>query len=225
LSEITVMLVDDHVMVREGTRELLDREQDMRVVAEAGDGEAAVRLASTHVPDVIVMDVALPVIDGIEATKRIKLSRPSATVLVLSAYDDDQYVFALLEAGAAGYLLKDVSSRDLIEAIRAVHAGESILHPSIARKVIDYFSHHAGAWQQNRNGSAAGVQLTERELEVLEQAARGLTNREIAQQLSISVRTVQVHLSNIFGKLGVGSRTEAVLYAVRKGWLELEEPK
>ena len=224
MEEITVMLVDDHVMVREGTRELLEREQDMHVIAEAGDGEEAVRLAASHRPDVIVMDVALPGINGIEATKQIKQDNRGATILVLSAYDDDQYVFALLEAGAAGYLLKDVSSRDLVAAIRAVDAGESILHPSIARKVVNYFSHHAGAWDQRRGGGAAGAQLTDRELEVLGQAAQGLTNREIAQQLSISVRTVQVHLSNIFGKLGVGSRTEAVLYAVRQGWLELDQP-
>lgn len=222
MDEITVMLVEDHVMVREGTRQLLEREPDLRVVAEAGDGETAVRLAATHSPDVVVMDVALPGIDGIEATRRIKQENHAATVLVLSAYDDDQYVFALLEAGAAGYLLKDVSSRELVDAIRAVNAGESILHPSIARKVIDYFSHHAGAWEQRSTEETEEAQLTDRELEVLAQAAKGLTNREIARELSISVRTVQVHLSNAFGKLNVGSRTEAVLYAVRKGWIDLD---
>lgn len=164
------------------------------------------------------MDVAMPKLNGIEATRQIKAISPSTAVLALTAYDHDQYVFALLEAGAAGYLLKDVSTTDLVEAIRAVYAGESVLHPAIARKVINYF-----ARRTDKAGEAPLDQLTEREMEVLKLAARGITNREIASELVISIRTVQVHLSNIFGKLGVGSRTEAVVYALRKGLLTLED--
>jgi two-component system, NarL family, response regulator LiaR len=216
---IKVMLVEDHVLVREGTRELLDREADLCVIAEAGDGEEAVRLADTHQPDVILMDIALPKLDGIEATRRIKAKNPKAVILVLSAYDDDEYVFAFLEAGAAGYQLKDIGIDGLIDAIRAVCAGESVLHPVVTRKVVDYFARRAELSEES-----FPARLTERELGVLGLAARGMTNREIGGALSISARTVQVHLSNVFGKLGVGSRTEAVLYAVREGWLSLEDP-
>lgn len=221
---IKVMLVEDHVLVREGTRELLDREADLCVIAEAGDGEEAVRLADKYHPDVILMDIALPKLDGIEATRRIKAKNPKAAVLVLSAYDDDEYVFAVLEAGAAGYQLKDISIDDLIEAIRAVCAGESVLHPVVTRKVVDYFARRAAAQRAEASEESFPVRLTERELGVLGLAARGMTNREIGDALSISARTVQVHLSKVFGKLGVGSRTEAVLYAVREGWLSLEDP-
>lgn len=219
MGEIRVMLVEDHALVREGTRELLERERDLRVVAEAGDGEEAVQLAAVHRPDVIVMDMAMPGLSGIEATRRIKANQPEVAVLVLTAYDDDQYVFAFLEAGAAGYLLKDVSTGELIEAIRAVHAGESILHPTVARKVVDYFSER----RRTAEVRPTAPTLTAREMEVLKLAAKGLTNREIGDRLKISVRTVQVHLSNIFGKLDVGSRTEAVLHALRQGWLTLED--
>jgi len=219
MAKIRVMLVEDHVLVREGTRELLDRENDLEVVAEAGDGEEAIRLAALRHPDVVVMDMAMPRLNGIEATRQIKATNPGTAVLVLTAYDDEQYIFAFLEAGAAGYLLKDVSTRDLIQAIRAVHSGESVLHPTVARKVVDYFSRKAKGAPKEETAEV----LTEREMDVLRLAARGMTNREIGNQLGISVRTVQVHLSNIFGKLGVGSRTEAVLHALRKGWLTLED--
>ncbi len=222
MDKIEVMLVEDHVLVREGTRELLDREEDIQVVAEAGDGEEAIWLANARHLDVIVMDIAMPKLNGLEATRRIKAANSKVAVLVLTAYDDDEYVFAFLEAGAAGYLLKDVSTNDLIKAIRAVHAGESVLHPAVTRKVIDYFARRT---VKRCADEQKGLQehLTKRELEVLKLAAKGMTNREIASQLSISARTVQVHLSNVFGKLGVGSRTEAVLYAVREGWLLLED--
>ena len=221
MDKIKVMLVEDHVLLREGTRELLDREQDIQIVAEAGDGEEAIWLASARHLDVIVMDIAMPKLNGLEATRRIKAANSQVAVLVLTAYDDDEYVFAFLEAGAAGYLLKDVSTNDLIKAIRAVYAGESVLHPAVTRKVIDYFRRPA----KRRADEQKGLQEhpTERELQVLKLAARGMTNREIANDLSISARTVQVHLSNVFGKLGVGSRTEAVLCAVREGWISLKD--
>ena len=221
MEKIKVMLVEDHVLVREGTKELLDQEKDLQVVAEAGDGEAAVQLAAEHRPDIIIMDIAMPKLDGIEATKQIKAANPAASILVLTAYDDDQYVFAFLEAGAAGYLLKDISTNDLIQAIRAVHTGESVLHPAVARKVINYFARRPEEKRDEKGDLME--QLTDREMEVLRLAGKGMTNREIARELTISIRTVQVHLSNVFSKLGVGSRTEAVLYALRKGWFTLED--
>lgn len=218
-----MMLVEDHVLVREGTRELLDREEDLQVVAEAGDGEEAVRLVAEHGPDIVIMDIALPMLNGLEATKRIKASHPATAVLVLTAYDDDQYIFAFLEAGAAGYVLKDVSASDLIDAIRTVHAGESVLHPAVARKVADYFARRAAKQRPAESESSAFDRLTRREIEVLKLAAQGMTNQEIAGELTISIRTVQGHLSKIFGKLEVGSRTEAVLCALRDGSLTLED--
>jgi len=223
MDKIKVMLVEDHVLVREGTRELLDQENDLQVLVEAGDGEEAVRLAAEHSPDVIIMDIAMPKLNGIEATKQIKATNPAIAILVLTAYDDDQYIFAFLEAGAAGYLLKDATMNDLIQAIRAVHAGESVLHPAVARKVINYFARHIDKRHADDYDKSGTDHLTDREMEVLKLAAKGMTNREIATELTISTRTVQVHLSNVFSKLGVGSRTEAVLYALRKGWFTLED--
>jgi two-component system, NarL family, response regulator LiaR len=216
---IRILLADDHVLLRQGTRELLEREEDLRVVAEAGNGEEAVRLACEHSPDVALMDIAMPVLNGIEATRRIKAAMPRVSVLVLSAYDDDQYVFALLEAGAAGYLLKNLGADALVKAIRAVAAGEAVLDPSIARRMTGRFARP----EDERPEVNPLDQLTERELEVLRLAARGLKNQEIAGELSLSVRTVQTHLSNIFGKMGVGSRTEAVLEALKRGWLTLQD--
>lgn len=219
MGKIRILLADDHVLVRQGTRELLEREEDLEVVAEAGDGEEAVRLVDCHHPDVAIMDIAMPKLNGIEATRQLKALHPATAVLVLTAYDDDQYVFALLEAGAAGYLLKDVPVNELVKAVRAVHSGESVLHPVVARKVINRFAQPKGG----RDERDSLEQLTEREMETLRLAAKSMTNQEIALALTISVRTVQVHLSNIFGKLGVGSRTEAVLLALRNGWLGLED--
>ena len=218
MAKIRVLLAEDHVIVREGTRELVQHEPDMEVVGEAGDGEEAIQLTAKLRPDVVIMDIAMPKLNGIEATKQIKELYPATAVLVLTAYDDDQYIFALLEAGAAGYLLKNVRGRELIDAIRAVYAGESVLHPAITRKVIESFM-PAGKPAERRIAEP----LSEREMEVVKLAGRGMSNKDIAEELSLSVRTVQAHLGNIFNKLGVGSRTEAVLYALKKGWVALED--
>ncbi len=220
VDKIRIIFAEDHVLVREGTRQLLDRHDDLEVVGEAADGIEAVELVRRLGPDLAILDIAMPRMGGIEATKRIKALAPKTSVLILSAYDDDQYVFALLEAGAAGYLLKDVSGDELVRAIRAVHAGEPVLHPAIARKVLARFAEKK---QQASEQLAGGGALSAREIEVLRLAAKGMTNAAIAHELTLSTRTVQVHLTHIFAKLGVASRTEAVIVALRRGWFSLEE--
>ncbi len=218
--KIRVLLVEDHAVVREGTAELINRQVDMIVVGEAGDGQQAVELAAQVRPDVVLMDVALPVLDGISATRKIKEASPTVAVLALSAHDEDQYVFALLEAGAAGYLLKTVRGHELIEAVRAVNRGEAALHPAVAKKVLGHFAH---SQERAELPSRAVESLSDRELEVLRLAGRGLSNKEIADRLVLSPRTVQAHFANIFSKLQVGSRTEAVLQGLKRHWLSLED--
>ncbi|MEW6033383.1 MAG: response regulator transcription factor [Chloroflexota bacterium] len=219
MDRIRVLIADDHAVVREGTRRILEQEQGLEVVAEAGDGEEAVRLSNELKPDVVIMDIAMPKLDGIEATRRIKSVCPATTVLVLTAYDDDQFVFSLLEAGAAGYLMKSIRGQELVNAVRAVHAGESVLHPTVARKVLNRFVPAPGRPKKREPFEV----LSEREMDILRLAARGLSNKDIADELCISIRTVQGHLGHIFNKLAVSSRTEAVVHALREGWVTLED--
>jgi DNA-binding NarL/FixJ family response regulator len=217
IQPIRVVLADDHAVVRKGIREFLEQSGDISVVAEATDGSEAIDLIAEHQPDVAVLDIRMPSLTGIEATRRIKAEYPGVRVLILTAYDDDPYVFALLQAGASGYILKTADSTELVQAVRAVHRGESALDPAVAQKVV----------QQLTTGRPLGAQatveaLTDRELEVLRLAARGMTNKAIGQDLGISDRTVQGHLANIYGKLNANSRTEAVTEALKQGWITIE---
>ncbi len=215
---IRVLLADDHAVVRKGIREFLEEDDKLTVVAEAADGAEAVRLAGEHRPHVAVLDVQMPGVNGIEATRQIKAAYPETRVLVLTAYDEDPYVFALLRAGADGYVLKNAHPAELVRAVKTVAAGGKVLAPDVAAKVI--------AQMTTGKPAAAAEQiepLTERELEVLRLAARGLTNKAIAVTLGVSDRTVQGHLANIYGKLAVASRTEAVTRALKLGWLALDD--
>jgi len=219
LDRIKILIADDHALMRDGIRRILEREPDFEVVAEASDGEQAVALTQSLRPEVAIIDIAMPNVDGIEATRQVKALCPATAVLILSAYDDDEFVFGLVEAGAAGYLLKSVQRQELVQAVRAIHAGESVLHPSIARKVLDHFVTSLAKPAEQ----APPDTLTEREHEVLRLAAQGLSNKEIGGELVLSVRTVQGHLGSIFSKLRVSSRTEAVIRALKEGWVTLDD--
>ncbi len=214
---IRVLLADDHALVREGTRRLLEAESDVEVVAEAASGEEAVAAARDLQPDIAIMDIAMPGIGGIEATRTIKTYCPKTAVLVLSAYDDEPYLIALLEAGAAGFLLKNVHGQELINAIRAVSRGESVLQPTLTEKIMRRLTSRTAPAHRT-----ADI-LSDREFDVLHLAARGLPNKEIARRMGLSIRTVHSHLANIFTKMQVGSRTEAVLLALREGMISLQD--
>jgi len=203
---IRVVLADDHALVREGTAELLERSGGVKVVGQAADGLEAVRLVAGLRPDVLVIDLAMPGLDGLEATRQSRRAAPQTAVLALTAHEDEPYVRAMLEAGARGYLSKSARGHELVAAIRAVAAGETVLSPRVAGQIL-------------RSGSADASPLTPRELDMLRAAARGLGNKQIASDLGVSPRTVQTHLTRIFAKLGVTSRTEAILLAMKKGWV------
>ncbi len=213
---LRLLVAEDHALVREGTCNILNGEQDMEVVGEAADGEEAVALAETLQPDIALLDIEMPKMDGIEAAKRIRVVSPRTAILAVSAYDDEAYIIGVLEAGAAGYVLKNAPSSTLLEAVRAAAAGESVLSPDIQRRVV-------GILAKRGKGEKTQAQLSERELEVLRLAAAGLANKEIAADLGLSPRTVQSHIRNILNKLVVASRVEAVVLAIRSGWIRLEE--
>jgi DNA-binding NarL/FixJ family response regulator len=209
--KIRVLLADDHHIVRAGIRELLEGAGDLQVIAEAGDGEEAQLLIQKHKPDVAVLDIQMPKASGIDVTRWVRAHHPSIGVLILTAYDDDPYVMAVLQAGANGYVLKTAQADELIEAVRDVHEGKSALDPAITRKLM------SNLFKPTEN--AAVEALTDREHDVLRLAAKGFTNKAIGVQLGISDRTVQGHLAHIFAKLQAASRTEAVMRAVSLGWI------
>jgi DNA-binding NarL/FixJ family response regulator len=199
---IRVLIADDHAVVRQGLRTFLDLQEDMEVVAEAGDGAEALAAAEEHAPDVVLIDLVMPNVDGIEAIRGLRERLPAARAIVLSSFIDDEKLFPAMRAGAAGYLLKDVQPQELVEAIRTVHAGGALLHPKVASRLLE---------------EIATDPLTPREREVLALIGRGMANKVIARELSLSEKTVKAHVSSILAKLGVTDRTQAALYAVRAG--------
>ncbi len=214
IENIRILIADDHAIVREGLRTLIAAKPGLELVGEAADGNEAVLLARTVEPDVILLDMMMPHKDGLAAIEEIKAESPEARILVLTSFSDDEKVFAAIKAGALGYLLKDSSPQQLIQAIQDVHQGRSSLHPTIALKLIRELN-------QPPNLPPTDDPLTERELETLRLVAQGLTNQEIAEKLSISERTVGKHVSNILEKLHLANRTQAALYALRKGLADL----
>jgi two-component system, NarL family, response regulator LiaR len=209
---IRVLIVDDHTLVREGTHQILQQAADIEVVGEAERGERAVELAGELEPDVILLDFRMPGLNGIEVTRAVLARRPSTRIVLLSAYDDEDYVAEALGAGAAGYLLKTAPGDEVIGAVRAVHSGATVLQDSLSQKLA----------LRSIRPHSSGPRLSQRELDVLRLTARGLSSKEIAIRLSISQRTVEGHLNNIFAKLGVNSRTEAVVQAAARGLIKLE---
>ena len=215
---ITVLLVDDHEVVRKGVRLFLEKHPNFSVVAEADSGRAAIKLAEENIPDVVLMDLIMPEMGGVEATRRIKDLSPRTQIVVLTSYHDDEHIFPALQAGAISYILKDVRMEDLAEAIHRAARGEATLHPRVAARVIQELH---GSRTQEINPF---TELTARELEILKLIANGLSNSEIAEQLVISEYTVKGHVSNIFSKLHLADRTKAAVYAWQKGVVRRDEP-
>ena len=209
MDKISVLIVDDHAVVRQGLRTFLGLQDDIDVVGEASNGAEAVEQVRRLLPDVVLMDLEMPEMDGIEATRQVRALSLRTQVIVLTSFSDNERVFPSIKAGAIGYLLKDVSPDDLVRAVQAAHRGETQLHPEVARKLINEYS--------NRDEKRAPAGLTERELDVLRLIARGGSNRDIAEELVISEKTVKTHVSNILSKLHLADRTQAAIYALREG--------
>jgi NarL family two-component system response regulator LiaR len=206
---ITLLIVDDHQLVRWGVRTFVATQPDITVVGEASSGEEALRLTAEHAPDVALVDLVMPGLDGVEVTRRLKQQSPRTQVIVLTSYHEDEHIFPALRAGALSYLLKDVSTRELANAVRKAAAGEAVMHPRVAARVV----------QELRSPAREEIapDLSERELEVLRLIAEGISNAEIAERLVISENTVKSHVSNILGKLHLADRTQAAVYAWREG--------
>jgi DNA-binding NarL/FixJ family response regulator len=220
MKRIAVLLVDDHTVVRQGLRALLESERDLEVVGEAENGRQAVRLAKKIMPDVVVMDVAMPVLNGIEATRQISKELPSTKVLGLTSYGDDEYVTQLMQAGASGFLSKQTAADDLLKAIRQVKDGKTYFSPSIAKRLRD----QRGAFLANGHHAAKAGELTSRESEVLQLIAEGFANKQVAAELSISIKTVEKHRQQVMNKLNIHDVAGLTRYAISKGWVEKSAP-
>jgi DNA-binding NarL/FixJ family response regulator len=217
---IRVLIADDHTLVRQGIRLLLETAPDVRVIGEASDGAEAIRLAQELNPDLVLMDIAMPNVDGLEATREIKQAQPGVQILALTMHEGEDYFFKILEAGAGGYVLKRAAAIDLLTAVRTVARGEVFLYPSVAKKLVaDYL----GRTEGQDNDVRTSASLTPREHEVLSHIAAGLSNREIAERLTVSLSTVQTHYAHIIEKLNLRNRTELVKYALRHGLINSAE--
>lgn len=216
MDKIRILLVDDHTILRDGLRTLLENEPDLKVIGEAEDGRQAVTLACQHDPDVVLMDIAMPLLNGLEATRQIKRQCPKAKVLILSMHDNEEYIRQALEAGAMGYILKDAAAKELINAIRDVYRGEAVLSPAVTRLVIEDYLRWGGIRPAE---DAEG--LSPREREVLQLIAEGHTNKQIAEILSISIKTVQAHRTSLMQKLDLHDRGELIKYAIQKKIIEI----
>jgi len=214
-----ILIADDHPLLREALCQVFSSQKDMEIVGQAGNGEEAIDLASQLKPDILVMDIMMPKFDGLEASRQIKKITPNTAILILTAYDDDNYVLGLLEAGATGYLMKSAKGQDLVEAVRAVRAGESVLHPKIIEKLLKQAMVKPVETAEQKMKDL----LSDREMEMLKLLATGMSNKEIAEKLCLSLRTVKAHMSNIFTKMNVASRSEALVEALRRGLLTLED--
>jgi NarL family two-component system response regulator LiaR len=211
---ITALIVDDHAVVRQGVRAFLESQPDICVVGEAGFGEEAIRLCMEHAPDIVLMDLIMPGMDGVETTREVKRVSPRSNIIVLTSYHENEHILPAMRAGATSYILKDVSPEELVEAVRRASRGEATLHPSVAAKVVQ------GLRDMDTSGSKTDSDLTPRELEVLSLIAEGLANAEIAEKLFISEKTVKSHVSNILSKLQLADRTQAAVYAWREGLMK-----
>lgn len=220
MKKIGILLADDHAVVRQGLRALLEAEEDITVLAEAENGRQAVAQAKEILPDVVVMDVAMPGLNGLEATRQIVRHVPSSKVLVLTSYADDDCVAQLLEAGATGYLVKQTAAADLLKAIREVHHGNAFFSPSIAKRL----RRQAGGTAIGQKPASSPCRLTSREAEVLQLVAEGLANKQIATELSISIKTVEKHRQQAMNKLNIHDTAGLTLYAIAKGWVERIPP-
>jgi DNA-binding NarL/FixJ family response regulator len=217
--KITILIADDHPLLRQSIRSVLEEEPDLQVVAEASDGVEAVKLVNELSPSVVIMDISMPKMDGLQATRQIKASHPQTAILVLTVHSDDEYVLDILQAGAAGYLTKSVFGEEVVQAVRGIVAGEMVLSPTIGHQLLK----HAARYPTKPVPLDAGEKLSTRELEILKLAARGMSNRDIAGALGLSLRTVKGHLAEIFSKLQVGSRTEAIITGLRAGFISLDD--
>jgi len=218
MSSIRVLIADDHRLFRQGLRQICETVGGFQVVGEAGNGREAIEMAQRLQPDVILMDINMPVLDGVQATSLITENNPAARVIILTMYKQDQYVFEAIKVGARGYLLKDIDEQELVDAVRAVHRGEALINPGLAARLLDEFRRLSQAAPEGDT-----ERLTPAEMEVLRLVAQGADNKTIAGQLALSERTVANRLSEIYQKLHVANRTQAALLALRRGWASLEE--